>query len=92
MSDRAVTEPSVAGDAAPRSKRYLAMVEKYGQDYFRNLGRKGGRRLVKKRGRAYMAAIGAKGGETTAEYSYENRRDWGMKGWEAKQDRPAQEE
>jgi hypothetical protein len=83
MSDKAVTEPSVAGDAAPTIDRRSIITEAR-REHLREIGQRGGRALVKKRGRAHMAAIGQRGGDVTAEYSYEDRRDWGMKGWEAR--------
>jgi hypothetical protein len=84
--EQAVTPPQDTSDA-PSPIDGRSVITEARREHLRKIGAKGGRALVKKRGRSWMQRIGTKGGETTAEYSYEDRRDWGMKGWKAKQDR-----
>ena len=72
-------EQAVAVDETPAPKRKrgpragtenarrggMAVREKYGQDFFAQIGAKGGKTVRERRGPDFYASIGKRGGETT---------------------------
>lgn len=77
--------PGLPADAEKAKHGGQAVRDKYGCEYYRELGRKGGATVRQKHGAAHFARIGQKGGEQTkARYGAEYYTRIGKRGGEAR--------
>ncbi len=77
--------PGMSRDTEKARHGGLAVRDKYGSEYFRELGRKGGASVRTKHGAKHFARIGRKGGEQTkARYGAEHYTRIGKHGGESR--------
>lgn len=77
--------PGLPPDAEKARRGGLTIRDKYGREYYRDLGRKGGLSVRQKHGSEHFARIGRRGGEQTkARYGAEYYTRIGKRGGEAR--------